>query len=155
MEEERFRFIEECRRGELSLAEICRRFGVSRKTGYKWQERYARGGWEGLRNQSRAAQSHANEVLADVVAEVLKARGGHPTWGPAKLRAWLEREAPEIHWPAASTIGEILQRNGLTSPRKRRNHATPNAKPLSDASGPVANSTGCFGATRSNSARVG
>jgi putative transposase len=133
VEEERFRFIEEWRRGELSFAEICRQFGVSRKTGYKWQERYAEGGWEALRDQSRAAHHHPNEVLEEVVSKVLKARAVHPTWGPVKLRVLLEREAPEIRWPAASTIGEILQRNGLTAVRKRRARATPNAAPLADA----------------------
>src|SRR5262245_9901044 len=136
VEEERFRFIEECRRGELAFAEICRRFDVSRKTGYKWQERYVEGGWEALRDQSKAAHHHPNEVIEDVVREVLKARTGHPTWGPVKLRAWLAREAPEICWPAASTMGEILQRNGLTTSRKRRARATPNAEPLGDALGP-------------------
>jgi len=133
VEEERFRFIEEWRRGELSFAEICRQFGVSRKTGYKWQQRYAEGGWEALRDQSRAAHHHANEVVEEVMRKVLQARSAHPSWGPVKLRAWLERKAPEIRWPAASTIGEILQRNGLTARRKRRARATPSAAPLGEA----------------------
>lgn len=133
VEEERFRFIEEWRRGELAFAEICRAFGVSRKTGYKWQQRYAAGGWEGLRDQSRAARHHPNQVIEDVVEEVLKARAAHPTWGPVKLQAWLAREGPEVQWPAASTIGEILRREGLTASRKRRCRATPNAEPLTEA----------------------
>ena len=117
VEEERFRFIEELRRGELSFAEICREFGVSRKTGYKWEQRYDAGGWEGLRDRSRASLDHPNQVSAEVVREVLRARQAHPTWGPVKLRAWLERDSPSLGWPAPSTIGEMLQRHGLTVPR--------------------------------------
>lgn len=133
VEEERFRFIEELRRRELRFAEICREFGISRKTGYKWQARYGEEGWEGLRDQSRAAHYHPNEVLEEVERAVVNARRGHPTWGPVKLREWLDRKEPKIHWPADSTIGEILQRNGLIVPRRRRAKATPNAAGLEEA----------------------
>jgi transposase InsO family protein len=117
----------------LTFAEICRQFGVSRKTGYKWQERYEEEGWEGLRDQSRAAHHHPNEVRKEVERAVVKARGAHPTWGPVKLRGWLERKEPKIRWPAESTIGEILQRKGLVVARRRRGKAKPNAEPLSEA----------------------
>ena len=96
MEEERFRFIEEYRSGELSFAELCRWFGVSRKTGYKWVGRYEAKGWEGLADLSRAPHRHAGEVLDEVKETVLEARRGHPTWGPIKLKAWLGKEAPEV-----------------------------------------------------------
>jgi putative transposase len=131
--EERFKFVQDYRREEESLAELCRRYGVSRKTGYKWLERYEAGGLEGLRDQPRAAAHHPNEVLPEVAEAVLQLRREHPPWGPLKLRARLQRTEPEILWPAASTIGEILKRAGLTIPRKQRRKATPSPSPLAHA----------------------
>lgn len=131
--EERFRFVQEYRKDEESLAELCRRYGVSRKTGYKWLERYQAEGLEGLRDQPRAAAHHPNEVLTEVAEAVLRLRREHPHWGPLKLRARLERAEPEILWPAPSTIGEILKRAGLTIPRKHRRKATPSPSPLAHA----------------------
>lgn len=131
--EERFEFIQEYRDGEWSLAELCRRYGVSRQTGYKWIERYRAEGIEGLRDHSRAPEHHPNQILKDVSDEVLVLRRQHPHWGPAKLRERLQRDAPEIVWPAASTIGEILKRAGMTVPRKKRRRATPSQSPLSHA----------------------
>ena len=116
--EERFRFVQEYKAEEWNFAELCRRYEVSRKTGYKWLQRYEEDGLEALKDQSRAAKHHPNEVLKAVADEILEKRRQHPHWGPAKLRARLQREAPEILWPAASTIGEMLKRAGLTVPRK-------------------------------------
>ena len=131
--EERFRFVEDWKREEESVAELCRRYGVSRPTGYKWLRRYEEGGVEALRDQSRATQTHPNQVLPEVEDTVVATRGEHPRWGPEKLRAFLRRQAPEIHWPASSTIGEILQRHGLVTARKRRRRATPSTTPLAHA----------------------
>src|SRR5712692_7997801 len=86
-------------------------YGVSRKTGYKWVERYEAEGIDGLRDQSRAADYHPNEVLKEVGDEGLKMRRRHPHWGPPNLGVRLQWEAPEIIWPAASTIGEMLKRD--------------------------------------------
>lgn len=118
------------------MAELCRGFGISRKTGYKWIERYQTEGLEGLRDQSRAPQYHPNEVIEEVEAQVLSLRRKHPHWGPLKLRAKLEREAPEIVWPAASTIGALLKRRGLSSRPKPSRKATPSLSPLSHAAAP-------------------
>jgi len=131
--EERFRFIEAHRAEEENFAELCRRYGISRKTGYKWVQRYAAEGWEGLKDLPRAAKCHPNEVVPEVAEQVLELRRQHPLWGPQKLHARLSRDAPEIIWPAASTIGEMLKRAGLTVPRKRRHRSPPNVSPLSHA----------------------
>jgi transposase InsO family protein len=134
--EERFRFIEAYRSAEWTLAELCRRYSVSRKTGYKWIERYEACGWEGLRDRPRTPAHHPNQVLEEVAEAVLEKRRQHPHWGPAKLRARLQREAPEVLWPAESTIGEMLKRAGLTVPQKRRRKATPSHNPLAPSEGP-------------------
>jgi putative transposase len=136
--EERFKFIEEYKQERDSVAELCRRYGISRKTGYKWLERYEEGGLEGLRDQSRAPQTHPNQIGVDQEARILTARSQHPTWGPVKLRAWLMRQYTAQPWPAPSTIGDILKRHGLTAPRKRKRCATPSPGPLSHAEQPNA-----------------
>jgi putative transposase len=133
--EERFKFVQECKTEDWSMAELCRRYGVSRKTGYKWLERYQLEGLEGLQDQSRAPDRHPNEVVKEMADEVLELRRQHPHWGPAKLRARLQRVAPEIIWPAASTIGEMLKRAGLTVPRKLHRKAPPSQSPLGHAAG--------------------
>lgn len=134
--EERFRFIQACQEEDFSFAEICRQFGISRKTGYKWQSRYQAEGLEGLVDQSRSPDRHPNEVLAEVAEQILALRREHPHWGPAKLRVRLEKDAPEIHWPATSTIGEILKRGGLTVLRKYHRKAPPNVSLLRHALAP-------------------
>lgn len=118
------------------MAEVCRRFEVSRKTGYKWLARYESGGMDALKDGSHAPLHNPRQVLEEVEDAIVEARGKHPHWGPVKLRAWLDRTAPEIQWPAPSTIGEILHRHGLAVPRKKRPKATPNSEPLKDAVGP-------------------
>lgn len=94
-----------------NFAALCRQFGVSRKTGYKWLARYQAEGASGLHDQSRRPQQFRRPTPADVEAEVLKLRAEHPSWGGRKLRArLLALGAP--HVPAASTITEILRRHG-------------------------------------------
>jgi transposase InsO family protein len=134
--EERFRFVQESQSGEWSFSELCRRYGVSRPTGYKWLERYEAGGLEGLRDQSRAPHHHPNEILDEVAEGVLDLRRQHPHWGPLKLHSRLQRQAPEIQWPAPSTIGEMLNRAGLAVPRKQRRKATPSLRPVHPADRP-------------------
>lgn len=117
---ERLSFVRSCEAGEESVSELCRRYGVSRKTGYKWLARYRAFGAEGLFDRSRAAHKHPNAVTSSVCQTVLAVRYEHPRWGPKKIKAWLERRVPEEHWPAASTIGRILEREGIVGARRRR-----------------------------------
>ena len=104
---------------EWNFAELCREFGVSRKTGYKWLKRYEEAGVAGLADRSRAPRDHPNAVSGEVERAIREARRKHPRWGPEKLRIWLGRREPRVAWPAASTMGEILRRAGVTEPRKK------------------------------------
>ncbi len=117
--DERMKFIGFHLQHEWSMATLCREFGISRKTGYKLVRRYDEEGSAGLEDQSRAPHHHPNAVSSVVEQAVVSARSAHPTWGPKKLRAWLQRRASRTTWPAASTIGEILSRHGLVVPRRR------------------------------------
>jgi len=115
--DERMKFIAYYLEHEWPLAALCREFGISRKTGYKWIGRYLEGG---LEDRSRAPKHHPQAVSEPIAEAVIAARVAHPTWGPKKLRVWLQRRDSSVRWPAASTIGELLKRHGLVSSRHRR-----------------------------------
>lgn len=134
--EERFRFIEEYQRAELDLSELCRLYGVSRKTGYKWLARYEAGGLANLEDRSRAPEAHPNQISEELEQRVVALRVAHPRWGPKKLWHLLEREHPGEQRPAISTIAVILSRHGLTWARKVKRRATPSEQPLSHAQAP-------------------
>ena len=102
--DERMRFVLAVEAGEEAVAALCRRFGISRRIGYKWLGRYREIGVAGLENRSRAPLSHPQAVAAVIAERCLAVRRAHPTWGPVKVRAWLERQQPEAGWPAARRI---------------------------------------------------
>lgn len=128
--EERMRFVIAVEKREESFAAICRRFGVSRKSGYKWLARYEEESIEGLSDRSRAPHDHPNAIGEDVFAECLELRRAHPSWGPVKVRASLERRYPSQDWPAVSTIGALFDREGLTVKRKLRRRSPPSSAPF-------------------------
>jgi putative transposase len=117
---ERARFVAECERGHYSMAELCRRFGISRKTGYKLLARWEAQGVAGLADRSRAPHRCPHRIEREVARAIVEARRKHPSWGPRKLLAWLEDRRPELAWPAASTAGDLLRRRGLVRRRRRR-----------------------------------
>ena len=99
-------FIEEWKLQEVSPAEVCRRFEISRQTGYKWLERYEQEGEAGLEEHSRAPLHHPQGMPTDVRNAVVNMRRQHPNWGPRKLRACLQRDTPKVVCPAACSIGK-------------------------------------------------
>ena len=117
---------------------LCDGFGVSRKTGYKWVERYETDGVAGLEERSRAPLSHPHAVADDVVEKILRARKKHPRWGPRKLRVILQRHYPQLVLPATSTIGEILRKNGFIQKRRRIRRSSPYGDRLGDYGSPNA-----------------
>ena len=118
------KFVVRLEEGER-MADLCREFGISRKTGYKLKKRYEDEGKPGLFDQSRRPGRHPNRTPRDIGDRVVAQRKSHPTWGPKKIRASLIRHEPEVRWPAASTIGVILKDAGLVDGRKRRRRAWP------------------------------
>lgn len=140
--EERMKLVMASRESGEALAELCRRFGVSRTTAYKWIERYEIQGVAGLADRSRAPGHHPNAVDELTCERILAARRAHPTWGPRKLLTILERAHPRKDWPVASTIGQMLQREGLSVPRKRCRRVPRDPQPLS--AGLAANDVWCI-----------
>jgi putative transposase len=128
--EERMRFVVAVQKREDSIAAICRRFGVSRRIGYKWLARFEAEGAAGLFDRSRAPLHHPQAIADNIAERCLEVRRGHPSWGPVKVRAYLERRAPAMDWPAASTIGELFDREGLTVKRKLRRRSPPSSAPF-------------------------
>jgi len=117
---ERTRFVLEAERSGIALSELCRRYGISRPTGYQWIRRYQAEGLAGLEDHSRRPHRFPNETPAEVVDQLVKLRARKPNWGPKKLLARLQRLHPELPLPAASTVSAILKRKGLVEPARRR-----------------------------------
>ena len=117
---ERRRFIEAHHDGLYDMTELCARFAVSRKTGYKWLDRFAEEGKRGLADRSRAPHHCPHKIARHVASLLCAARRAHPTWGPEKLIVWLAPQHPEIAWPAASTASDLFVRRGLVKKRRRR-----------------------------------
>jgi len=139
---ERMEFVVIAKKGEEPFAATCRRFGVSRRIGYKWLARFEEEGPAGLEDRSRAPRHHPQAIASDIVERCLGVRRAHPTWGPIKVRAYLERSAPKTDWPVASTIGELFDREGLTVKRRLRRRGPPSSAPFADCE--AANDTWCI-----------
>ncbi len=129
----RKQFMEKVTEEGLSMAAACRQFNVSRPTGYKWLERFEAQGDAGLEDQSRAPKRIPHRTAESIEAHVVRLRSRHPTWGPKKLRAVLLRRFPEVDWPAASTMGDILDRKGLIPKLERSARTPPHTRPLAHA----------------------
>lgn len=118
---QRSQFIDDVRRAHLSITELCARYGISRKTGYKWLARYDAEGRPGLTDRSRAPHQcphRIDERIADLIGA---ARTDHPDWGARTLLDWLAPRHPEIAaWPAVSTAADLLDRRGYVTKRRRR-----------------------------------
>jgi len=118
--EERVRFVLETQLGLFTMTELSQRYGISRKTGYKWLNRFNEQGIEGIREHSRAPRHCPHRTPDDVVKRILAERQKHPKWGPKKIATALKRAGVAFHIPAPSTIGGILQRHGMVRRRRRR-----------------------------------
>jgi transposase InsO family protein len=107
-------FVQLASQPDAKMAELCRRFGIARKTGYKWLARFREVGDAGLVDQSRRPRQSPDETGAAVVAAILDVRDAHPAWGGRKIRHYLlDRQHTEL--PATSTISGILKRHGRIS----------------------------------------
>ena len=134
--EEKLRFVLEYEQRQQTMTELCQRYEIARETGYVWLRRYRAASWEGLVERSRASQRHGNQTPEKIEQMVLDLREAHMRWGPRKLKCVLERDEPGRVWPAASTIGALLKREGLVVARKKRRRTAPYTEPLGHADGP-------------------
>ncbi len=129
--EERMRFVLRLKDGE-SMTDLCREFGISRKTGYKIFDRYKECGLEGLTDRARRPHRYANRLPEQLEAAIVAAKREKPGWGARKIRERLLRRLPhEVKVPASSTIHAILDRHGLVE-RMKRPRTRSQGTPLSD-----------------------
>lgn len=118
--DQRTQFIADYLRDSLSITEICQLYEVSRKTGYKWIERYLRRGPAGLEEHSRQPHRSPNQTPDEIVAAILDTRRRHPFWGAKKLLTLLHKGHPRWPLPGRSTVCDILSRHGLVPKRRTR-----------------------------------
>jgi len=133
-------FFEKYIKNEQNIAELCRQFGISRPTAYKWIER----GKSGLSfdNQSTAPHEQPNATPQDIIDEILAVKYRWPKWGAKKIRGSLLRNDPARNLPSKTTIENIFKKRGLIVPRKYRRRIAERTEPLVNCQNP--NDTWCI-----------
>lgn len=116
----RKRFIEARQSGLYTMTELCSRFSVSRKTGYKWLGRHREGGDGGLDDRSRRPHSCPWQMPQATAEALLELRRAHPDWGPVKLLAHHRRRHTGEELPSISRVANLLKKNDLVASRRRR-----------------------------------
>jgi len=128
--DEKIRMISNWLSGEYNITELSRIHKVSRKTLYKWIERYEADQDSGLQEWSRRPLAMPRATPPELVAEILASKSQHEHWGPRKILVWLRSHQPEKSWPAASTMSLILKRHGMVHVRHKRHHTPPYSQPF-------------------------
>ena len=118
--QERERFVIRALVPGVNFSRLCREFGISRKTGYKWVSRFRQEGTAGLRDRSRRPHAHPWETSVYMALEVLRIRLRTPLWGPYPIRGELLGRYPSEQVPSERTIARIIDQAGLTRKRRRR-----------------------------------
>ncbi len=106
-----------------NFRELCREYGISAKTGYKWRERFVERGVAGMAEESRRPHGHAQALEEAVVCEIVRLKQAHPHWGPRKIHALYMRKHGTDSTPSESSFKRVLERAGLTVPRRVRRAA--------------------------------
>lgn len=131
--EERMRFVLRRLDGE-PMSDLCREFGISRKTGYKIFDRYQQGGLEAFTDRSRRPVRYAHQLPETLERMIVRAKQDKPHWGARKIRELLVRRLRgEVKVPATSTIHAVMDRNGLVKRMRPRRRTTGTA--LSNGAG--------------------
>jgi transposase InsO family protein len=134
--DEKVKFIADWLRNEYSITELSCRYGVSRKTLYKWIQRYQKEGPAGMQEKSSVPLTNPRTTPLEIVSYILAAKSHHSKWGARKLVPWLQNKHPEKKWPALSTVQIILKREGWVKSRHRRHHTPPYSEPFIHSQAP-------------------
>lgn len=130
VEDQRKKFIAACLEGNFTMAELCRMYEISRKSGYKWLNRYKDKGLDGLKDRSRAPHHQTLKLSDNIISEIFKVKYMHP-WGPKKVLGHLKRAQPDVSWPSITAVRNLFDRNGLTTKQKHRRRLPARTSPLS------------------------
>jgi len=134
--DQRTQFIADYLRDTLNVSELCDLYGVSRKTGYKWIDRYLRQGPAGLEARSRKPRLSPNATPDEIVQAFLEVRRRHPSWGAKKLLTIVGKRHPRWELPGRSTVCDILLRHGMVPKKKNRRRIGHPGKPTSQLLAP-------------------
>jgi len=118
MNESRMEFIRRALPAGANFAQLCREYGISRKTGYKWKERAKEDGLRGVRERSRRPQNSPGKLDEATVCRLVALKLAHPRWGPKKVCVLYGRAHGQA--PSVSSCHRVLRQAGLVAPRKRR-----------------------------------
>lgn len=134
--DQKTQFIADFLRHSQSITDLCSHYGISRKTAYKWINRYQQNSISGLEDRSRKPKTCPHRTEPDIVEALLEARRLHPTWGAKKLLKLLSRRDPDRNWPARATVCDLLARHGLVKKARTRRHLSHPGKPSSIIAAP-------------------
>ena len=116
----RTRFVMQALQGEMPFARLCRDYGISTKTGYKWKERFEGEGAKGLSDRSRRPRTSPQQISEDQICRIVNLKNAHQRWGPKKIRQLLMRKHAEVEAASLSTVKRVLKKAGLVEERGRR-----------------------------------
>jgi len=118
MKGQKLDFVMKLESKELSMSELCRRYGITRKTGYKWYNRYKEKGITGLEELNRAPHHRPGKIDSKIEKLIVEIRENEPDWGAKKIFKLLQRDHKVTKRPSVTTINNVLKRNGLISPEE-------------------------------------
>lgn len=136
LEHIRMEFVMLAREEGVNRSELCRLFHISRKTGYKWINRYFKEGLSGLVEQSKRPHTLSNEISGEVIMKIVETRNQHTSWGPKKIKEIIRRSKEVKSVPSVSSIARILKRLALSESKGRgRRKSVPREKVMSKPNG--------------------
>lgn len=127
--DQRMQFVADFLQERGSVAELCSTYGVSRRVGYKWIDRYLREGPSGLQERSRRPHHSPARTAVEVEAALLEGRKRHPTWGARKIIKITSKRHPRWDMPHPSTVCDIFKRHGLVKRKPLRRKVGHPGKP--------------------------
>jgi putative transposase len=136
--DQKIKFIVDYLSEEYTVTELSNMYEISRKTCYKWVQRYLDEGPVGLTDRPKVALTHPNATILEIARKIVAVKLEHRSWGPKKVITWLEQHQPEKQWPAFSTASDILWREGLVKPRQKRHRTPPYTEPFNECNRPNA-----------------
>jgi transposase len=136
--DQKVQLIADWKTGYLNITDLSNKYGISRKTVYKWINRYEELGIEGLKEQSRRPMHSPNQTSSYIIEMIVKERLKNRNRGPKKICSQLRDQYPDINWPAPSTMGELLKKRGLVRKRKRRLRVPPYTEAFQSCQSPNA-----------------
>lgn len=120
VEDQRKELVDAYFQGLITVKDLCGRFGISRKTAYKWLKRFTVSGLEGLKDQPKSPHSPHRIFGSEEMNLALNLKLKHRTWGPKKIRFALNRQHPQMRWPSATRLYEIFKEHHLVTARRLR-----------------------------------